>query len=320
MGTFPGRGTNGPDDPAFAHRMEASMNCAFIGFGAAAYGICLGLRQAGLHKAYFYKHRDTPPFTGQLAARVAATGAEYVPDYARLAEASPIVFSVVVGSAALEAAELAAPHLTRDHLFVDMNTASPAVKAKAAAMVEATGAGYVDAAIMGPVEALGHTVPVMACGSGATAFAKLFAPLGMRIAVLDGPAGRAAAVKLLRSVFQKGMMCLFIEMLLAARVYGVEETVVASVAETFDGVGLETMAGRMVPKAVSSAARMRAEMCEVRESLRGMGLPSFMSAASAECFAWCEGMDLANLPYADIDQAMNGIQGALRNAVGQVPL
>lgn len=287
------------------------MNCAFIGFGNAAFGLISGLRRAGMGDIFFHKHRETPPFTGRLAERVRVVEARFVPGYAQLAAASNTLLSCVVGSAALEVAELAACHLSSAHLYVDMNTASPAVKKQAANIVEASGARYVDASIMGPVEAMGHKVPITASGSGAEEFARLFTPFGMDIEVMPGEAGRAAAIKLLRSVFQKGMMCLFIEMYLAARVCDVEDMVISSVSRTFDGVGLRTMAERMVPKAISGSARMFTEMDDVHNALKSMGLPAFMSAGSAGCFAWCRDLDLAGLPYADLDNAINGVRDAL---------
>ena len=48
----------------------------------------------------------------------------------------------------------------------------------------------------------------------------MLAPLGADIEVLDGPAGLAAAKKLLRSVFYKSMAAAVVEALEAARAAG----------------------------------------------------------------------------------------------------
>jgi len=286
------------------------MDCAFIGFGNAAYDIARGLRKDGVEHIFFYKHRDVPPFSGLLGQRVSETGAVYKAGYAELMAATKTVISCVVGSAALQVAREAAAHLTAEHLYVDANTASPAVKQQIAALVKPTGALFVDAAIMGPVEALWHKVPIMACGEGARQFHDLMTPHGMDITVLQGEPGRAAAVKLLRSVFQKGMMCLLIEMLTAARACDVEDIVMTSVGKTFDGVSLQTMAGRMVPKAVYSADRMAHEMEEVKNALDSMGLPSFMAGASALCLGWCKDMNVDRTTPMDLEQTLCALQVA----------
>lgn len=287
------------------------MDCAFIGFGNAAFGISAGLRRAGLGDVYFLEPMAGPPFSGALGERVIAMGALCRNDYALLAASAPVIFSCVVATAALDVARKIAPHLTGGQLYVDINSTSPSAKQEAAALVSAAGALYVDAAVMGSVEVSGHRVPILASGDGAGEFARLFAPLGMDIEVLEGRAGQAAAVKQLRSVFQKGMMCLFMEMLLAARACGVEKEVLASVGKTFDGVTLETMAGQMVPKAVNGAARMVGEMEGVRRTLEELGLPAFMSAATVSGFACYDALNLAGRPFKTLDQALHAVHHAI---------
>ena len=92
------------------------MRVGFIGFGNAAFDMARGLRARGLSEIFFHKHRDKPPFSGLLARRVEESGAIYQNDYAALAAASPVLFSCVVGRAALEVTREAAPHLSREHL------------------------------------------------------------------------------------------------------------------------------------------------------------------------------------------------------------
>jgi len=270
------------------------MNCAFIGFGNAAYKFALGLRAEGVEHIFFYKHHDIPPFTGILAQHVEKSGAEYCQNYKILLESSTVIISCVVGSAALDVCRAASEYLTPKHIYADFNTTSPEVKEKLSKIVCNTGASFVDGAILGPVGALGHKVPITICGDGALAFYELMKSYGMQLTVLDGKPGQAAAVKMVRSVFQKGLMCLFLELLVAAKACGVENAVLSSIGKTFNGVTLEDMMERMVPKAVSSARRMSQEMRTVANILETMSLPSFMSEASIHAFDWFEQLQIEN--------------------------
>ena len=61
-------------------------------------------------------------------------------------------------------------------------------------------------------------------------------PLGFAAEVGSSTYGVVSAIKLFRSVMIKGVEALAIESLLAARHYGVEDEVLASLAETFPGL------------------------------------------------------------------------------------
>ncbi|MGZ4310454.1 MAG: NAD(P)-dependent oxidoreductase, partial [Gaiellaceae bacterium] len=58
---------------------------------------------------------------------------------------------------------------------------------------------------LGVVPASGLATPALASGAGAGRFAELFRPLGMPVEVVGPRPGDAAGLKLLRSVFMKGM-------------------------------------------------------------------------------------------------------------------
>ena len=59
--------------------------------------------------------------------------------------------------------------------------------------------------------ATGLATPALASGAGAERFAELFGPLGMPVEVVGATPGDAAGLKLLRSVFMKGIAAAAIE-------------------------------------------------------------------------------------------------------------
>ena len=63
----------------------------------------------------------------------------------------------------------------------------------------------------GPCRARGLRTPALASGPGASAFAAALGPLGMPVEVVSEAPGDAATLKLLRSVFMKGLAAAAIE-------------------------------------------------------------------------------------------------------------
>jgi 3-hydroxyisobutyrate dehydrogenase-like beta-hydroxyacid dehydrogenase len=110
------------------------------------------------------------------------------------------VLSVNAAAAAFDAALGVADALPADALYADLNTASPRLKRELAGSLPVQ---FVDVALVGVVPDTGLATPALA--SGADRFATLFRPLGMPVDVVGPQPGDAAGLKLLRSVFMKGM-------------------------------------------------------------------------------------------------------------------
>jgi 3-hydroxyisobutyrate dehydrogenase-like beta-hydroxyacid dehydrogenase len=117
-------------------------------------------------------------------------------------------------------------------------------------------------------------------------------PYGMNIRVIGLKPGQASAIKMFRSIFMKGILSLFLEMLTATHRYGVDEMVLGSIAESLDGVPFLETARLQMTKGVVNAGRMAHEMEEVIATLEGMDLPSGMSRASMGKLLWCDGFGL----------------------------
>lgn len=193
---------------------------------------------------------------------------------------------------AVSVAQEAAPFLASQHLYVDVNTASPSVKEETAVVVEKSGAAFCDAAMMGAVPLYLHKVPILASGSGAERFRLMLSPYGMNIRTVGPGPGQAAAIKLFRSIFMKGLLALLLEMLDATHRYGVDELVLSSLAETMDAQEFHETARIQVTKGSVNAERMAHEMEEVIATLEQMGVPSIMSKATRERLLWCAGFGL----------------------------
>jgi 3-hydroxyisobutyrate dehydrogenase-like beta-hydroxyacid dehydrogenase len=166
------------------------------------------------------------------------------------------------------------PALGDDAVYADLNTSSPAVKQKLAAIA---GERFADVALLGPVPEEGLRTPVLASGPAAEAFAVAMRPLGMPVEVVSDRAGDAAEMKLLRSVFMKGLAASAIESLEAAERSRHDVWLRGEIA---DVIG-EPLLDRLLEGSRRHAARRVEEMDAARELLLDLGIEPRVASASA---------------------------------------
>lgn len=211
----------------------------------------------------------------------APEGVAQADDPAAAASSSSVVLALTTASTALAAAEATLPGLRAGVIYADLNTASPALKRGIASVVAGAGARFADVALLGAVPAHGLRTPTLASGPGARAFADVFRPVGMPVEVVSDRPGDAAARKLLRSVFMKGLAASVLESLRAADAAGHAAWLEREIAAV---VG-ERLLGRLVEGSRRHAARRVDEMEAARELLLELGVEPRVAAASASVLA-----------------------------------
>jgi 3-hydroxyisobutyrate dehydrogenase-like beta-hydroxyacid dehydrogenase len=259
----------------------------FLGFGEAGFHLARGLRGAGAPPlvAFDIKARQGTE-DERIRTRAAETGTRLVEAPLALAEAARVILSVVTASSAHDAARDLASDLTSDHLFVDLNSVSPATKQQIAAAIEAGAGRFVEGAIMAPVSAGDHRVPILLNGVWASELRGVLSPYRMRLDVMDGPTGAAAAVKMCRSIVIKGLEALLLECSLAAAEYGAADRVYESLSETYPGMDWRKMANYMIGRVLEHGERRAREMDEVAHMLRAAGIEPLMAEATARVQDW----------------------------------
>ena len=260
----------------------------FIGFGEAGSTIALGLRSAGVDRLFAFDIKtSSTDFGPTIARRAEESRTALVESPADLVRSSDIVFSTVTSSSALDAASAAAPFLEGRHLYADLNSVSPAVKIEIDRVVSATGAAFVEAAVMAPVLPYGHQVPMLLGGAGAAAFADAMTAFGLRLQRLEGAkVGSAAAVKMRRSIVVKGLEAILFECVMGASHFGADELVWASLNESFPGIDWKALADYTTGRVVVHGERLAREMEEVAETLRAIGVDPIMAEATARRQDW----------------------------------
>ena len=269
------------------------MTVGFIGFGEAGSTIASGLRAAGVERiATFDIAADDARLGPTIRERARRSGTTIVESAGDLVRASDILFSTVTSSSALDAARQTVAFLEPRHVYADLNSVSPALKQAIDGVVSASGARFVEVAVMAPVLPYGHRVPMLLGGSGAALFAERMTPFGMRCDVLSATVGTAAAVKMCRSIVVKGLEALMCECVLGASRYGAGAHVFASLNESFPGLDWQKLADYMVGRLVLHGERRAREMEEVAETLRAIGVEPIMAEATARRHDWSARLDL----------------------------
>jgi len=269
------------------------VTIGFVGFGEAGFTIGNGLRAAGLERLFAYDIAAGSPARGPLIRQRAATaGATLVSTSEELARSAEVILSTVTCSAALEAARQTAPWLGAGHLYADLNSVSPALKRDVAEAIAAAGASFVEAAVMAPVLPYGQRVPMLVGGPAAQRFVEVMAPFGIQAEAIDGPIGKAAAVKMCRSIVVKGVEALLAECVLAAAPYQAAEKVFASLQETWPGIDWTKLADYTIGRLVVHGERRAREMEEVAETLEAIGVDPIMAEATARRQDWSVRLDL----------------------------
>jgi 3-hydroxyisobutyrate dehydrogenase-like beta-hydroxyacid dehydrogenase len=258
----------------------SSLRVGFLGFGEAGYHISKGLAGAGLTGIVAYDKYAADPKAGDLIRRRAAeAGVALVPSVRRLCREATLIIALVPGRAALRALRAAVPHLAPDHVYVDAGTASVNVMVEAGRLLEGK-AGFVDVAMMGAVPLTGHKVAVLASGSHAEAFRGAMERFGMNIRVVGEHPGAATAMKLIRSVFMKGMAAVVMEALEAAHRHGALEAMAQDIAGYMDEHSFRNHLRRFVCGTAVHAERRAYEMGEVLALLKKLGSADTMTRAT----------------------------------------
>jgi 3-hydroxyisobutyrate dehydrogenase-like beta-hydroxyacid dehydrogenase len=263
--------------------MTSAVVLALIGYGEVGQIFAQEFRARGVNDISVYDIVFDQASTGRdrvnRAREAHVRPASGAADAARGAD---IVISAVTADAAASVAMQAAEYLRAGQIFFDINSASPATKCASARHVEATGAHFVEGAVMAPVPGHGIRVPILAGGTHAETAAQMLNALGMNVRPVSSEPGRASAMKLCRSIMIKGIEALIIDCAVAASRWDVESEVFASLADTFPATDFRILARTMAERVRKHGIRRAAEMREAAGMLEDLGLTGSLARAVAD--------------------------------------
>lgn len=257
-----------------------------LGYGEVGQILAEDLRARDVQVLAYDVKLDTPETALVLRAHAESYGVKLCASAADLAGQSELLVCAVTASQAIAAARAAAAGLSAGSDYLDFNSASPGAKRQAALLVEARGAHYVEAAVMTSVPPYRIKVPMLLGGPHAARLANEISPLGFFGRVASERLGVASATKMCRSVIIKGMEAMMIESLSAARHYGVEDAVLASLAETFPGVDWERQATYFFQRVIEHGRRRSEEMIESAQTVSEAGLSPHSALGTVQRQGW----------------------------------
>ena len=251
------------------------MKIAIIGFGEA--GQMFGRHLAKQADVRAYDLIQDPPMRAKAdAAGVAlcATLKEAVCD-------AKYVLSLVTADQAPIVAKDVSALLEDDQYFLEMNSVAPNTKCSSAEHCH----GLVDIAIMAPVYPKEAQVPLLLSHPNGESITESLNSLGLNVRCVGNEIGRAASIKMCRSVMIKGMEALTLECFQTARFYDVESEIKSSLHGSFPGMGWDKDRVEYWFERVSThGARRAEEMREVAKTVTDAQVKSKMARTVAEAF------------------------------------
>lgn len=250
-----------------------------LGFGEAGSIYARGLAERGAEVVGFDPAVTDPP-----------TGVIRLPSIADAVDGADLVLSLVGARHAGDVLGEALPRMSPTTAFADFNTGAPEQKRSLADSAVAAGVPFADVAVMAPVPRAGVETELLASGDGAATTADALSSLGLPIRVVGREAGDAAGLKLVRSVFMKGLAGLVFETLSAADRLGAGDEMRAQIVAELGPDG-DALVQRLIDGSRQHARRREHEMLDTRDFLRSIESPAWMTEGT---IAWLRSLRTAD--------------------------
>lgn len=220
----------------------------------------------------------------ELKQQVTTAGGEVHTQPGEWLRQADLVVSAVFGTVALDLAKAALPHMKKDALYIDMTTADPEDMHCAAAAASEHGIHFVDVAITGAVNLSLQKTPLLIAGEKANEVFELYRPLGARLTIVGARPGDAAALKLLRSIYTKGVEALAVECLVTAHRMDLTEELF-DVLKDMDETPLRKLLESMVVTHIPHSARRRNEVVEAQRQMKNLNVHPVVTPSVEKLFS-----------------------------------
>jgi 3-hydroxyisobutyrate dehydrogenase-like beta-hydroxyacid dehydrogenase len=245
----------------------ANPTIAIMSPGDMGHAVAALLRGHGLRVITCLEGRSA-----RTRALAEQAGVEAAPDDDALVREADLLLSILVPAQAERLAGRIAAALERTGtalVYVDCNAIAPQTARRIGQLVEAAGARFVDAGIIGPPPKGGTRTPFYASGVHAKSFAAL-RDYGLDVRPIGERPGDASAVKMCYAALTKGTTALMTELSVAAERLGVTAALRQEFSES-QQAALERMA-HGVPAMIPKAHRWVGEMEEIAKTFEDCGL------------------------------------------------
>src|SRR5215831_3412051 len=257
------------------------VTVAIMAQGTMGAGVGKRLRERGANVRTLLSGRSEAS-----ANRAKAAGMQPVADERELLSGTDYFLSILPPDQAEKLAERLAPALQSlpvKPVYVDCNAISPQTAARVAAVIEPTGAAFVDGGIIGGPPREGYSPAIYASGPQAER-TKAIAEYGIDWRIIDGPIGAASGLKMSYAGITKGTTAIASAMLLGAARFGCGEALVAELTESQPQMLAHFR--NSIPRMYDKAYRWVAEMEEISDFLEQNPPSRDIYAAVARLYAY----------------------------------
>ncbi len=277
----PDRNEDSKEAMAKEPKLKGPPRIAFIGFGEAGQAIASGLHDADAAQMIAWDILFLQGAADKLRRAADASGVHCAASAAAAVREAELVISAVTAASSGEAAESVKAYLRGTPFYLDINSVSPGRKQDTAKTLGAA-ARYIDVAVLAPIHPARHQTPLLIAGPDSEAVAPILGELGMRANIAGTEIGAAAAIKMVRSVMIKGIEALTLECFLAAARAGVIDEVAASMRNNYPGLDWAKIVPYNLERMAVHGERRAAEMEEVADTLRELGVEPLMTSATVK--------------------------------------
>jgi len=228
------------------------------------------------------------------AGRARAAGMQPVADERELLAGADYFLSILPPNQAPGLASQVAPALQSlpvKPVYVDCNAVSPQTAARIAAIIEPTGAAFVDGGIIGGPPREGYAGPAIYASGPEAERTQALKDWGLDWRIIEGPIGAASGLKMSYAGITKGTTAIATAMLLGAARFGCAEALIAELSSSQPEMLKRMKSG--IPGMYDKAYRWVGEMEEISDFLdanapssdmyKGIArLYEFLAAAEAE--------------------------------------
>ncbi len=207
-----------------------------------------------------------------------------------------IILSTVTTDVARGVAEQAVACLGSDKTYADMNSTSVSAKKRIAEIIRPSGAHFIEGAILSAVGETGPKASILVSGKTAQEFSWLMNRLGLiNVKYLSPNIGEASLVKMIRSIFSKGVECLLLEMLIAGKRAGIVDYLWNDIVDFMTKNSFERVAENWIKTHPLACERRYHEMVQVLETLEDLDIEPIMTRGTRDFFQRSKALGLEKI-------------------------
>jgi 3-hydroxyisobutyrate dehydrogenase-like beta-hydroxyacid dehydrogenase len=290
---------------------SASLNVGVFGFGEVAGMLSTQMVSCGVSVSVYDTNLGRKGGLAKLRSREGADRVCFL-EMEEVAARSDVLLSTVPPGEALIAAQRAVPHLCRGTLYVDMASVGPQTKREIHGLIVGAGSRFVEGVILEAISVAHARARILVCGPDAEELALMLSSWGLNVEDFGREIGRASSLKMVRSIVTKGLETILLEALMTARRIDLDQDLWAALTEYFRAYRFETIAQAAIVSHFSASKRRHAEMVDVVDTIKSVGINPIVSDGVREFFRHSAGFVQAGGSSSQATEAEEALADLMR--------